>query len=88
MWRISKESYRIKSLKRGDYDIDSIIIIPGVSSYENIYTKQNFLYFSNNDYNKSIAIEFISEGDLDRFFAQIMRENKINQILGDTKDKK
>ena len=88
MWRISKESYRIKSLKRGDYDIDSIIIIPGVSSYENIYTKQNLLYFSNNDYNKSIAIEFISEGDLDRFFAQMMRENKINQILGDTKDKK
>jgi len=88
MWRISKESYRIKSLKRGDYDIDSIIIIPGVSSYENIYTKQNFLYFSNNDYTKSIVIEFISEGDLDRFFAQIMRENKINQILGDTKDKK
>jgi hypothetical protein len=88
MWRISKESYRIKSLKRGDYDIDSIIIIPGVSTYENIYTKQNFLYFSNNDYNKSIVIEFISEGDLDRFFAQIMRENKINQILGDTKDKK
>ena len=88
MWRISKESHRIKSLKRGDYDIDSIIIIPGVSSYENIYTKQNLLYFSNNDYNKSIAIEFISEGDLDRFFAQMMRENKINQILGDTKDKK
>ena len=88
MWRISKESYRIKSLKRGDYDIDSIIIIPGVSTYENIYTKQNLLYFSNNDYNKSIAIEFISEGDLDRFFAQMMRENKINQILGDTKDKK
>lgn len=85
MWRISKESYRIKSLKRGDYDIDSIIIIPGVSSYENIYTKQNLLYFSNNDYNKSIAIEFISEGDLDRFFAQMMRENKINQILGDYK---
>ena len=85
MWRISKESYRIKSLKRGDYDIDSIIIIPGVSSYENIYTIQNLLYFSNNDYNKSIAIEFISEGDLDRFFAQMMRENKINQILGDYK---
>jgi hypothetical protein len=85
MWRISKESYRIKSLKRGDYDIDSIIIIPGVSTYENIYTKQNLLYFSNNDYNKSIAIEFISEGDLDRFFAQMMRENKINQILGDYK---
>jgi len=85
MWRISKESYRIKSLKRGDYDIDSIIIMPGVSTYENIYTKQNFLYFSNNDYNKSIVIEFISEGDLDRFFAQMMRENKINQILGDYK---
>ena len=65
--------------------IDSIIIIPGVSTYENIYTKQNLLYFSNNDYNKSIAIEFISEGDLDRFFAQMMRENKINQILGDYK---
>lgn len=88
MWRISKESYRIKSLKRGDYDIDSIIIIPGISSYENIYTKQNFLYFSNSDWTKSIVVEFSSEGDLDRFFAQIMRENKINQILGDTKDKK
>ena len=88
MWRISKESYRIKSLKRGDYDIDSIIIMPGVSTYENIYTKQKFLYFSNSDWTKSIVIEFISEGDLDRFFAQIMRENKLNQILGDTKDKK
>lgn len=88
MWRISKESYRIKSLKRVGKEIDSIIIIPGVSTYENIYTKQNFLYFSNNDYTKSIVIEFISEGDLDRFFTQMMRENKLNQILGDTKDKK
>jgi len=66
MWRISKETTRIKSIKRGDYEIDSVIIIPGVCSYETIYTKQNF----------------------DRFFTQITRENKINQILGDTKDKK
>ena len=88
MWRISKETSRIKSIKRGDYDIDSVIIIPGVCSYESIYTKQNFLYFSNNDYIKSIVIEFLSEGDLERFFAQMLREDKINQILGDTKDKK
>ena len=37
---------------------------------------------------KSIVIEFLSEGDLERFFAQMLREDKINQILGDTKDKK
>ena len=48
MWRISKETNRIKSIKRGDYEIDSVIIIPGVCSYETIYTKQNFIYFSNN----------------------------------------
>lgn len=88
MWRISKETSRIKSIKRGDYDVDSVIVIPGVCSYENIYTKQNFLYFSNNDWTKSITVEFISEGDLDRFFTQLTRENKLNQILGDTKDKK
>ena len=88
MWRISKETSRIKSIKRGDYDVDSVIVIPGVCSYENIYTKQNFLYFSNNDWTKSITVEFISEGDLDRFFTQLSRENKLNQILGDTKDKK
>lgn len=88
MWRISKETSRIKSIKRGDYDVDSVIVIPGVCSYENIYTKQNFLYFSNNDWTKSITVEFISEGDLDRFFTQLTRENKLNQILGDAKDKK
>ena len=88
MWRISKETSRIKSIKRGDYDVDSVIVIPGVCSYENIYTKQNFLYFQNNDWTKSITVEFISEGDLDRFFTQLARENKINQILVDTKDKK
>ena len=88
MWRISKETSKIKSIKRGDYDVDSVIVIPGVCSYENIYTKQNFLYFSNNDWTKSITVEFISEGDLDRFFTQLSRENKLNQILGDTKDKK
>lgn len=85
MWRISKETNKIKSIKRGDYDIDSVIVIPGVCSYENIYTKQNFLYFSNSDWTKSIVVEFISEGDLDRFFTQLSRENKLNQILGDYK---
>jgi len=59
MWRISKETTRIKSIKRGDYEIDSVIIIPGVCSYETIYTKQNFIYFSNSDYNKSIVVEFV-----------------------------
>jgi len=88
MWRISKETSKIKSIKRGDYDVDSVIVIPGVCSYENVYTKQNFLYFSNSDYNKTISVEFVSEGDLDRFFTQIFRDNKLNQILGDTKDKK
>jgi hypothetical protein len=88
MWRVSKETRGIKSIKRGDYDIDSILIIPGVCLFESIYTKQNFLYFSNNDYSKSIIVEFSSEGDLERFFTQMMRDNKINQILGDTKDKK
>jgi len=88
MWRISKETNRIKSIKRGDYDIDSVIVIPGVCSYENIYTKQNFIYFSNSDWAKSIVVEFVSEGDLDRFFTQLSRENKLNQILGDTKDKR
>jgi hypothetical protein len=85
MWRISKETNKIKSIKRGDYDVDSVIVIPGVCSYENIYTKQNFLYFSNSDWTKSIVVEFISEGDLDRFFTQLSRENKLNQILGDYK---
>jgi hypothetical protein len=59
-------------------DIDSLILIPGVTNYNHIFTEKNWLYFdSNNDY---IAVEFESESEVERYMTQLMREIKLNQI--------
>jgi hypothetical protein len=72
---------KIISMKRGDFPIDSFVIIPGVTHYKNIYTNGNYLFFSQEDYKQSITIEFTNEGELDRFFTMLMREIKLNQLI-------
>ncbi len=81
---------KIKSIKLGEYDIDSFVIIPGVTNYCNIYSMQNMLIFENKEWQHTIKIDFVNEGELDRFFTQLFREIKINQITNvsvDTKTK-
>ena len=90
MLRVTKNTGKITSIKRGDFPIDSFIIIPGVTEYKNIYSQINQLIFDQGDYKQSIYVEFVSEGELDRFFTMLMREIKINQITNvsvDTKTK-
>ncbi len=78
---------KIASMKRGDFPIDSFVIIPGVTTYKTIYTNENWLFFSQEDYKQSIVIEFVNEGELDRFFTMLMRDIKLNQITNiDTKN--
>ena len=60
-------------------DIDSFLIIPGVTNYSSIYSVGNSLRFIEGSGN-SITVDFNSEGDLERFFTQLMREIKLNQI--------
>jgi hypothetical protein len=87
MLRITKNMGKIASMKRGDFPIDSFVIIPGVTTYKTIYTNENWLFFSQEDYKQSIVIEFVNEGELDRFFTMLMRDIKLNQITNiDTKN--
>ena len=89
MLRITKNMGKISSMKRGDFPIDSFVIIPGVTQYKNIYTTENWLFFSQDDYKQSIVIEFVNEGELDRFFTMLMREIKLNQLINvETKNTK
>jgi len=89
MLRISKNMGKISSIKKGDFEIDSFVIIPGVTHYKNIYTNSNWLFFGQEDYKQSIVIEFITEGELDRFFTVLMREIKLNQLINvETKNTK
>jgi len=89
MLRITKNMGKISSMKKGDFEIDSFVIIPGVTHYKNIYTNSNWLFFSQEDYKQSISIEFVNEGELDRFFTMLMREIKLNQLINvETKNTK
>lgn len=59
-------------------EIDSFVIIPGVTQYQHIYSSGRYICFDSR--NSYIGIEFNSESDLERYFVQLMREIKINQI--------
>lgn len=100
MLRITKTTSKVVSIKwhtkdevdpgyQGN-DIDSVIIIPGVTQYQHIYSSGKFLCFDSR--NSFIGVEFTSEADLERYFIQLIREIKLNQITNvnvdiDTKTK-
>jgi hypothetical protein len=66
-------------------DIDSFLIVPGVTQYKHIYSSNEYLIFDSND--NYIYVEFASVADLERYFSQLMREIKLNQILDINIDK-
>jgi hypothetical protein len=88
MLRISKNTNKIVSIHISTKEevpenytpteIDSFVIIPGVTNYNHIYSKENWLVFDGNG--SYIYVNFLSEGDLERFFIQLMRDIKLNQI--------
>ena len=88
MLRISTNTNKIVSIKwftketpNSPYDgntIDSFIIIPGVTQYQHIYSVNNLLCFDSQS--SYIGVEFLSSSDLERFFVQLMRDIKVNQI--------
>jgi hypothetical protein len=89
MLRITKNMGKISSIKKGDFEIDSFFIMIGVTQYKNIYTIGKYLFFEHDNYEQSITIEFVNEGELDRFFTMLMREIKLNQLINvETKNTK
>lgn len=99
MLRITKNTNRIVSIHISTKEqvpenytppeIDSFVIIPGVTNYNHIYSKGNWIIFDGSD--SYIYVNFSSEGDLERFFIQLMRDIKLNQITNvsiETKDSK
>lgn len=92
MLRITKNMGRITSMSRTpldsmmSLDIDSFLIIPGVTNYSGIYSREKKLVFVELT-GSVVEIEFVTEGDLERFFSQLMREVKLNQILDINIDK-
>ncbi len=100
MLRISKNTPKVISLKwftkqemgsicgpgyQGT-DIDSFVLIPGVTSYKHIYSSGRWIFFDTD--NSYIKVEFTSEGDLERFFIQLVRDIKLNQITNVNVDTK
>jgi len=96
MLRISTNTNKIVSIKwftkdtvESSYDgnpIDSFVIIPGVTQYQHIYSTKNWICFDSKS--SYIGVEFSSESDLERFFVQLMRDIKLNQITNVTVDTK
>lgn len=90
MIRITKNNSRISSIKAGQEEIDSFVLIPGITLYQGIFSKKNTLWFLSTNHLHTLSVEFVNEGELDRFFIQLMREIKLNQITNvnvDTKTK-
>jgi hypothetical protein len=96
MLRISKNTNKIVSIQMSTKqevpesytppEIDSFVIIPGVTTYNNIYTKDNWLVFDSHD--SYIGVQFSNVADLERFFIQLMRDIKLNQITNISVDTK
>jgi hypothetical protein len=85
MIRISKTTQNIESItlcekndSKNSIKIDSFIIMPGVTTYNNIYSIEKNLFFDGID--SYIVIDFNNESNLDRFFIQLLREIKLNQV--------
>lgn len=55
-------------------EIDSFLIIPGVTNYNHIYSKDNWIVFDGNE--SYLGIEFKSIILLEKYFVQILREMK------------
>lgn len=100
MLRISANTNNISCIKwftkdtiESGYDgnlIDSFVIIPGVTQYQHIYTKDNWIVFDSSA--SYIGVGFNSQADLERYFVKLLREIKLNQITNvsvdvDTKTK-
>lgn len=80
MWRISKGG-KIISIKKGDWDVDSVLIIPGVTHFQSVTIKNNELHFDQTEWQNSIRVYFSNSGELERFLSGFLRDSKIDQIL-------
>ena len=96
MLRISKNTNKIVSIQLctkevvdpsyKNPELDSFIIIPGVTQYNHIYSTGNWIVFDSHD--SYIGVQFSNVADLERFFIQLMRDIKINQITNISVDTK
>jgi hypothetical protein len=85
MIRISKTTQNVESItlcekndSKNSIKIDSFVIMPGVTTYNNIYSIEKNLFFDG--IYSYVVIEFNNESNLDRFFIQLLREIKLNQV--------
>ena len=84
MLRISKGQYGIIEIivsydDINKIDVDTFLIIPGVTTYKNIYSVSNKLFFENGE--SYIQVTFNRDSDIERFYTYLMRDLKLNQIL-------
>lgn len=84
MLRISKGQYGIIEIivsydETNKIDVDTFLIIPGVTTYKNIYSVSNKLFFENGE--SYIHVTFNRDSDIERFYTYLMRDLKLNQIL-------
>ena len=84
MLRISKNQYGITEIIVS-YDevnkiaVDTFLIIPGVTTYKNVYSVANKLFFENGE--SYIQVTFNRDSDIERFYTYLIRDLKLNQIL-------
>jgi hypothetical protein len=84
MLRISKNQYGITEIivsydEINKIPVDTFLIIPGVTTYKNIYSVTNKLFFENGE--SYIQVTFNRDSDIERFYTYLMRDLKLNQIL-------
>lgn len=93
MIKVSSNFNKIVSIKRhfrengDDVIIDSFLIIPGVTIYNSIYQRSNTLVFVEQTGN-SLLVEFLTEGDVERYYTQLLRDTKLNQLMNNVDPKR
>ena len=64
----------VTRIMNGGTEVDSMIIIPGVTSCNGIFTIGTNLVFSNDKYDETATVVFNSEADMERTLSRIAAE--------------
>jgi hypothetical protein len=73
MIRISR-GQGVSKITIGSSEADSIIIIPGVTQFNGIFTQGNTLIFSNDNFEETSIVAFNTVADMERTLSRIASE--------------
>lgn len=62
-------------------DVDSLIIIPGITNFTSITTHEKTLCFNNTEWQDTITIYFKESEDLEMFLTSVTRDSVIENLL-------